>query len=538
MVPDRGKPRATIAHVPGNERLTATDLRAGLRAYLDALRERREEIDRLNVYPVPDADTGTNLGLTVRSVVEELETAGEGPAATAEAVVRGALRGARGISGAVLSQFLGTLARALAAPDGVDAEGFARALSEAARAAAGAVVRPVEGTVLTVAREAAEAAARAARAGAGLVAVLEEAREAAARALARTPELLPVLRRAGVVDAGGAGLLLLFDALLSVVAGRPIPAAAPAAAARPGEGWEAEEGPRYEVTCLLRAPEEVVPAFREAWSRAGDSAVVAGGGGVWRCHLHTDVPGEALEIAAGFGRPEDVRVTDLVLQVAEAWELPQEGPEAGRATAVVAVATGDGVRRLFRSLGAEVVTGVGAPAPTAEELLEAVRALEAEGVVLLPGDGAARAAAEDGARSAPVPVRIVACRGLAEQLAALRAYDPEAPLEENARAMEEARAAVRSGWVEPVGGGDGRAWEAVTADGARAEAPSAVEAAAELLGMLVEEGGGIATILEGEGSSPGTTRLIVELLARRWPALGVQVLHGGQPRRAYVVGVE
>ncbi|HWO71343.1 MAG TPA: DAK2 domain-containing protein, partial [Actinomycetota bacterium] len=150
--------------MPGNGRLRAADLRACLRAYLEALRERREEIDRLNVYPVPDADTGTNLGLTVRSVVEELEAAGEDPAATAEAVVRGALRGARGISGAVLSQFLGVLARALAAPEGVDAGGFARALSEAARAATGAVVRPVEGTVLTVAREAAEAAARAARA--------------------------------------------------------------------------------------------------------------------------------------------------------------------------------------------------------------------------------------------------------------------------------------------------------------------------------------------------------------------------------------
>jgi DAK2 domain fusion protein YloV len=524
--------------VPGKERLTARDLRAGLGAYLDALRARREEIDRLNVYPVPDADTGTNMGLTVGAVVQELEAAGEGPAATAEAVARGALRGARGISGAVLSQFLGVLARAFASPEGVDPEGFARALSEAARAAARAVVHPVEGTVLTVAREAAEAAVRAARTGAGLVGVLEEARGAAARALARTPDLLPALRRAGVVDAGGAGLVLLFDALLSVVAGRPIPAAGPAATARPGEGWETEEGPRYEVACLLRAPDEVVPAFREAWSRAGESAVVAGGGGLWRCHLHTDAPGEALEVAAGFGRPEDVRVTDLVLQVAEAWDLPPERPEEGRATAVVAVATGDGVRRLFRSLGAEVVTGVGAPAPTPEELLEAIRSTEAEGVVLLPGDDAARAAAEEAARSAPLPARVVACRGLAEQLAALRAYDPEAPLEEDARAMAEARAAVRSGWVEPVGEGDGRAWAAVTAEGERLEAAGAAEAAGELLGLLVEEGSAIATILEGEGASPGTTRRIVELVSRRWPSLGLQVLHGGQPRRAYVVGVE
>lgn len=524
--------------MPGKERLTAADLRACLRAYLDALRARRGEIDRLNVYPVPDADTGTNLGLTVGSVVEELEAAGDDPAATAEAVVRGALRGARGISGAVLSQFLGVLAPALATPGGVDAEGLARALTEAARAAARAVVHPVEGTVLTVARAAAEAAARAAAAGSGLVGALEEAREAAARALARTPELLPALRRAGVVDAGGTGLLLLFDALLWAAAGRPIPAAAVAAPARPGEGWEAEDGPRYEVACLLRAPDEVVPAFREAWSRAGDSAVVAGGGGLWRCHLHTDAPGEALEVAAGFGRPEDVRVTDLVLQVAEAWDLPPELPEEGRATAVVAVATGDGVRRLFRSLGADVVTGVGAPVPTAEELLEAIRSAEAEGVVVLTADEAARGAAGEAARRAPVPVRVVACRGLAEQLAALRAYEPDAPLDEAAGSMAEARAGVRSGWIVPVGEGDGRAWEAVTADGARAEAPTAVEAAGALLERLVEEGSGIATILEGEGASPGTTRRIVELLSRRWPALGVQVLHGGQPRRAYVVGVE
>ncbi|HXF72707.1 MAG TPA: hypothetical protein VNO79_08890, partial [Actinomycetota bacterium] len=304
------------------------------------------------------------------------------------------------------------------------------------------------------------------------------------------------------------------------------------------EWWEAEEGPRYEVACVLRAPEEVVPAFREAWSRVGESAVVAGGGGLWRCHLHTDAPGEALEVAAGFGRPEDVRVTDLVLHVAEAWDLPSERPEEGRATAAVAVATGDGVRRLFRSLGAEVVTGVGAPVPTAEELLEAVRSAGAEAAVLLTADPAARAAAEEAARRSPVPVRVVACRGLAEQLAALRAYDPDGPPEEVARAMAEAAAGVRSGWLAPVGEGDGRGWEAVTAEGARAEAPTAMEAAGELLRMLVAGPGGIATILEGEGASPGTTRRIVELLSRRWPGLGIQVLHGGQPRRAYVVGVE
>jgi fatty acid kinase len=299
------------------ERLTDAQLRSTMVCYRDLLRSHRQALNRLNVYPVADADTGTNMTLTVESVVAALEEATD-MASTCRAISRGALLGGRGISGVILAQLLGAAAIRFAHSDSVDGVVLAQALIEASRAADRAVAQPVEGTILTVARAAARAAATAAESK-RLAGVLDAARAAAYDALLRTPELLPALQRAGVVDAGGAGLILLLDALLHVAAGRPLPKpppGSPSAAPAPRPGESPGVGvPRYEVVLLLDSSEGRIDELRGAWSRIGSSVVVVGGDGTWRCHVHTDDVDGVLEAARAQGRPREVRVTDLVEQV-------------------------------------------------------------------------------------------------------------------------------------------------------------------------------------------------------------------------------
>jgi dihydroxyacetone kinase-like predicted kinase len=276
--------------------LGAGEVRALVRCYRDALRTHAGALDRLNVFPVPDGDTGTNLLRTMDAVVEALPPEGADLAATCRAVADGALLGARGNSGVILSQVLRGMTRALA--EGADVD---EALRAAALAARHAVLEPVEGTVLTVA----DAAARVG--GASVVEVLEAARAVAAEALAHTPEQLPVLAEAGVVDAGGAGYLLLLDAALAVVDGRSIPAPHGSCSVHA----IAHTGPRYEVTYLLDAAEPDVDALTERLGQLGDSVAVGGADGRWSCHVHTDDPDAAVAAGHDAGTPSRVEVTDL-----------------------------------------------------------------------------------------------------------------------------------------------------------------------------------------------------------------------------------
>ena len=306
--------------------LVAEDVAATMVAYRDGLRTHQQAINRLNVYPVPDGDTGTNMALTLDAVVAELDTL-EGcstMAGVCQAVAHGSLMGARGNSGVILSQLLRGVAERFRAAARVGSDEVADALVVASDLARRAVVRPVEGTILTVARAAGEGATLACQAGGDLLAVVEGARRSAARALEETPTLLEVLARAGVVDAGGSGYLLLLDALLSVLDGRAMPDPPPpadgagangrtgsagyatsmaAGGGEPGGGLWPQVGPRYEVMYLLEAVEDTIPDFKEVWAGLGDSIVVVGGDGLWNCHIHTDDIGAAIEAGIDAGRP-------------------------------------------------------------------------------------------------------------------------------------------------------------------------------------------------------------------------------------------
>jgi DAK2 domain fusion protein YloV len=552
------------------ERLGAAELRSVVRGYRDALRSHQAAINRLNVYPVPDGDTGTNMALTLESVCQELDAAPDDLPGTCKAISHGSLMGARGNSGVILSQVLRGMVEVLRDADGgADGPIFATALTAASEAAYGAVMRPVEGTILTVVREAAEAAtASAGDNGGALASVVEAARARGADALARTPELLPVLKEAGVVDAGGAGFVLLLDVLLHELDGRPVPdpdtaspEIAPVDVAHGGQAAQEHDGVsglRYEVMYFLEAPDETIPAFKDVWAGIGDSIVVVGGDGIWNCHIHTDDIGAAIEAALDCGRPRKIRITDLLEQVEEE-RWVREGVAAGGGvdepahanepvtTAVVAVATGEGIRRIFYSLGVQrIVTGGQSMNPSTAQLLEAVESAPADEVVILPNNKNIIAVAEQVRSQTAKTVQVVPTRSITEGFAALVAYDPEASCEDNAGEMGEAATNVVAGEVTravrassseagPIQEGD---YLGLTRDGIAAVAATLDGAATALLAHMVADDHEIVTIIEGEGATAAATRAITEWLGEHHPDVAPEVHHGGQPLYPYLFGVE
>lgn len=547
-----------------NDVLTADALRATMQTFRDLLRSHQQVINRLNVYPVPDGDTGTNMSLTVQSVCEAIDAANDGLSGLCDAISQGSLMGARGNSGVILSQILrGLASETKGSGDGLDADGMIAALAAASTAAYGAVMKPVEGTILTVVRGAAEGAASVTD-GSSLHEVLFAARAHARDALASTPDLLPVLADAGVVDAGGTGFLLLIDALLHVIADEPLPdapiiddleeAIAYSHQHSGGHGAGDIADLRYEVMYLLDAPDETIPAFKTVWAGIGDSIVVVGGDGLWNCHIHTDDIGAAVEAGIDCGRPRQIRVTDLLEQVEEEkWVRDSGAPEdltgdnVPVETAIVAVSVGDGIRRLFHSLGVQrFVAGGQTMNPSTSELLAAVEACPSDNVIILPNNGNIIPVAEQVDAQTTKSVRVVPTRRVNEAVAALVSYDPHASLDDNFAALVEGAESVTAGEVTravrsstcevgPIEAGD---WLGIARKGIVAVEDNLTDVTLELIRAILTPDHEILTLLEGEGSTVADTRRITGWLDENHPDLVVEVHNGGQPLYPYYLGIE
>ncbi len=556
--------------------LTPADLVGWIGAFRDGLRANQAPMNRLNVYPVPDGDTGTNMALTAEAVVTELAAAAAaGPvtmASVCQAISHGSLMGARGNSGVILCQILRGITAECRAADAVNGQVLARALTAGSVAAYGAVLKPIEGTILTVARGGAEAAEAlvAASPSVSVLAVAAAARVGAAEALAQTPEMLPVLKAAGVVDSGGTGYVVLLDALLRRLDGRPIPEVhapgtdlapdplAADASAHSSDGRKGVEELRYEVMYFLEAPDSSIGGFKDAWAAIGDSIVVVGGDGLWNCHIHTDDVGAAIEVALDIGRPRKIRVTDLHEEVEEErWvreatgtAIVDEPPHVHDRceTAVVVVCSGDGVRRLFYSLGVQrVVSGGQSMNPSTAQLLEAVEACPSDSVVILPNNKNIIAVAEQVGALTEKRVRVIGTRGATEGLAAAMQYDPQGDIEANATSMRAAAASVVSGEVTvavrdstsdvgPIFEGDHLG---LTRSGGIVVVQRELsDACTGLLSAMVADGHEIVTVIEGDGASAGVTRHITEWLADHRPGVVAEVHSGGQPLYPYLFGVE
>lgn len=561
-------------------RLDAATVRRWCASGLEALERSRAEIDELNVYPVADSDTGTNLAMTMRSVVDGLD-GGDDIGACAKSLTRSALLGARGNSGVILSQWLRGLAEGLSVqPDGAppvdDASNLADALNRAAERARAAVPEPVEGTVLTVATAAAEGAADT-DAASDLAAVASAAARAAAEALAHTPEQLPVLAAAGVVDAGGRGLVVLLDALASTVGGEPSANGA-SHRVRRGVGGGAEPAPlvqrvagddrresgsdefAFEVMYLLSADEARVAPLRHRLGELGDSVLVVGGHGVWNVHVHCNDVGAAVEAGLDAGRPHRIRVThfgDQLRRAAEerwaaaASEVPisrDEGEPTLQGRVVVALVPGAGLAELFRSAGAVVTTGLPEVRPDASDLADIVRRTGAAEVVLLPNDAelvpAARRAA-DLTRSASRTVTVVPTRASVQGIAALAVADPDRPLTDVLATMSAAAGATRFGEIT-------RATEdALTSVGpCRAgDVLGLIDGDVAVIGddlagvsitvvdRMLDGGGELVTLVTGQGADDLGERVSAHLRQTR-PGTECAVYDGRQPVFPLLVGVE
>ncbi len=536
--------------------LDAAALRQTVLRFRDALRSHQEELNRLNVYPVPDGDTGTNMALTLESVCSELATA-TSMAEVCHAISRGSLMGARGNSGVITSQILRGFADVFRECDAITAADFGRALRRAADAAYEAVMRPVEGTILTVVRETAEAVET--LDDPDLASLLDVAAVAARDSVARTPTLLPVLRDAGVVDAGGKGFTLLLDALLEVVTGRPIPepdvSATPTAVEAHLRGDDDISGLRYEVMYLLDARDEMLPAFRETWMSVGDSIVIVGGDGLYNCHIHTNDVGAAVEAGIEAGRPYKIRVTDLLDEVEEEQWVRDAGgvtaaalaPAPAVTTAVVAVGVGPGIQRIFVSLGVQqVVAGGQSMNPSTAQILEAVNACNSTAVVVLPNNKNIVPVARQVDALTEKRIAVVPTTSVPEALAALVDYDPSAEIDDNAKVMGEAVDRVRTGEVTqavrdaaadfgPISEGD---WIALSRDGIVAALSTPGDAVCALLGHLVDDDSEIVTVLVGCDAPANETQRIREHIEYQFPHVEIEFHDGGQPLYPYLVGVE
>ncbi|MFD0446552.1 MULTISPECIES: DAK2 domain-containing protein [Streptomyces violaceusniger group] len=572
---------------------------------LDALGRARADIDAINVYPVADGDTGTNLYLTVESAARAVDSAFDGHATSAAAsrptladVVRamahGALIGARGNSGTILAQLLRGMADVLAdgGPDGTpgagaapgtdEADGLRRALRRAVDLAYLAVAHPVEGTVLTVAVAAAESAERATGDAAT---VARAAYEGARTALQATPGQLDVLARAGVVDAGGYGLVTVLGGLAQALSGEAPAAPAPA---RPGRDAPAptgaggqdlagcsadgapDAGPAFEVIYLLEAADTAVTALRERLDALGDSLVVVGGDGLWNVHVHVDDAGAAVEAGVQAGRPYRIRITHfggaavrkagpggpdrpgpaVVLPDQSGAQGPTDGPRAEHAPrAVVAVVPGDGLAALCAEAGATAVATRPGEPPAGGELVDAVRRANAREVVLLPNDTelhhtAAAAAAQ--ARAEGVRVAVIPTRSAVQGIAALAVHEPGRSFDEDVVAMTSAAGATRYAELAVA---ERQSWTMAGVcqagdvlgmiDGDVAVIGSELAATAEtVLDRMLASGGEMVTLVLGADLPEEVAERLERHVREGHFAVDTVVYHGGQPTAPLIIGIE
>ena len=558
-----------MEEMPTGDAIASTTVLRFVDLACEALDAAREEIDALNVYPVPDGDTGTNLTLTMAAArdafgpVLDADPTALGPALVA--LARGALLGARGNSGVILSEMLGEVARRIAgaAADEPHAVVLSSALERAASAGYAAVGTPVEGTMLTVARVAAEAAAvRAGEEHARGRDVLVTAAEAAREALARTPEQLPALAAAGVVDAGGRGVCVLLDAAETAVTGRHARPRSPVPAVRcPGPAGPADDGVAppaedrsYEVMFLLDAEDHAVAVLRERLSAVGDSLVVVGGEGLWNVHVHVDDVGAAIEAGIEAGRPHRVRVTHFADQADQADRTDRAARRGARAgaregRAVVAVAAGPGLAALFGGAGAVVVPGGPGRSPATGELLDAVAGSGAAEVVVLTNDAdavsAARVAAQSAERDLGVRVAVVPTATQVQGLAALAVHEPGRAFDADVLAMTATASHVRHGAVTVAArramtmGGPCEPGDVlgVVAGDFVVVGDEPYRVALDVLARLLAGGGELVTVVAGADAGELAARVAARVETEH-PFLDVVVHDGGQDRYPLLLSVE
>jgi len=525
-------------------------LRAGFAAAASWLELKAASVNALNVFPVPDGDTGTNMSMTMRAAVEAaaVELAPEAHA-VARAVARGALMGARGNSGVILSQLIRGFAEAISTCDVLTVSNLADGLEEAAKAGYRAVGKPVEGTILTVARRVGEEARAAANDGLDVLAFWERVLHVAEAAVRETTNQLPALQRAGVVDAGGQGYMLIIEALWRTTRGDSMEdddvtaAAAPVASQALVAAQHVEGGLGFCTEFLITHATEPEEAIRSFMELLGDSVIVVGDGTVSRVHIHTPQPGVALDWAIERGTVSSIKVENMQLQ----HDAGGTGQRGLSKIGVIAVSPGPGFRALFTSMGAAaIIDGGQSMNPSVQDILTAISSVGYQELVLLPNNSNILLAAQQAAQQTPRTVKIVSTHSLPHGIAALLAFNYGEDLDTNVRLMEEAAgraASIEVTYAERTADVDGVAVQqgqaiALLDDTLVSAGDSLAAVALDALSKAEPSSREIVTIYWGADTDHAGAASLSDAVASAYPDLEVEIAEGGQPHYPFIISLE
>ena len=555
--------------------ITAQDFRAMVEIGEMRLSENAEFVNSLNVFPVPDGDTGTNMMLSFKSGAERVAnstatTVGD----LAQDLAKGLLMGARGNSGVILSQLFRGFSKAVVGKDVITGEELAQAFTNGVETAYKAVMKPVEGTILTVARESAKRGVRKLETSNDIIEVMGSVLRGAEKSLAKTPDLLPVLKEVGVVDSGGQGLVFIYNGFFEALTGEAVPVQSLqsnkidlTSVAHHEAGIDYEQvstgdikfGYCTEIMVKIGEGETVVDTFdydtfRNYFNELGDSLLVVADDEIIKVHVHTERPGEVMNYGQRFGSLMKVKVDNMRLQHEEVLKTDytakvKEAAQKQKAEyGIVAVAAGEGVQELFKSMGVTtIINGGQTMNPSTEDILQAVKEAHAEKVIVLPNNKNIQMAANQAAEvSEDAAVAVVATRTISEGLASLLAFNPEASLEDNQAAMSEQMALVSSGQItnavrdtnidgveikkdDFMGIVDGKILVSI------ADRKEATLATVE---KMIDEDSEILTIIYGEDAEASEVEEITEAVEAKYPDVEVEVHEGNQPVYTYLLSVE
>lgn len=555
--------------------ITAQDFRAMVEIGEMRLSENAEFVNSLNVFPVPDGDTGTNMMLSFKSGAERVAnstatTVGD----LAQDLAKGLLMGARGNSGVILSQLFRGFSKAVVGKEVITGEELAQAFTNGVETAYKAVMKPVEGTILTVARESAKRGVRKLETSNDIIEVMGSVLRGAEKSLAKTPDLLPVLKEVGVVDSGGQGLVFIYNGFFEALTGEAVPVQSLqsnkidfTSVAHHESGVDYEHvstgdikfGYCTEIMVKIGEGETVVDTFdydtfRNYLNELGDSLLVVADDEIIKVHVHTERPGEVMNYGQRFGSLMKVKVDNMRLQHEEVLKTDytakvKEAAQKQKAEyGIVAVAAGEGVQELFKSMGVTtIINGGQTMNPSTEDILQAVKEAHAEKVIVLPNNKNIQMAANQAAEvSEDAAVAVVATRTISEGLASLLAFNPEASLEDNQAAMSEQMALVSSGQIT-------NAVRDTNIDGVEIKKDDFMgivdgkilvsiadrkEATLATIDKMIDDDSEILTIIYGEDADASEVEEITEAVEAKYPDVEVEVHEGNQPVYTYLLSVE
>lgn len=555
--------------------ITAQDFRAMVEIGEMRLSENAEFVNSLNVFPVPDGDTGTNMMLSFKSGAERVAnstatTVGD----LAQDLAKGLLMGARGNSGVILSQLFRGFSKAVVGKEVITGEELAQAFTNGVETAYKAVMKPVEGTILTVARESAKRGVRKLETSNDIIEVMGSVLRGAEKSLAKTPDLLPVLKEVGVVDSGGQGLVFIYNGFFEALTGEAVPVQSLqsnkidlTSVAHHESGVDYEHvstgdikfGYCTEIMVKIGEGETVVDTFdydtfRNYLNELGDSLLVVADDEIIKVHVHTERPGEVMNYGQRFGSLMKVKVDNMRLQHEEVLKTDytakvKEAAQKQKAEyGIVAVAAGEGVQELFKSMGVTtIINGGQTMNPSTEDILQAVKEAHAEKVIVLPNNKNIQMAANQAAEvSEDAAVAVVSTRTISEGLASLLAFNPEASLEDNQAAMSEQMALVSSGQIT-------NAVRDTNIDGVEIKKDDFMgivdgkilvsiadrkEATLATIEKMIDDDSEILTIIYGEDADASEVEEITEAVEAKYPDVEVEVHEGNQPVYTYLLSVE